>query len=308
MKKFALFVLVALVIALMPFAAQAQAPLKLAEMEVDLWPEYDQPTMLVIYHITLPAATTFPTPMSIRIPAAAGKPNAVATLGPNGDLISINYDQQTSGEWSTLTFDATTPNVQVEYYDPSLVKDGQKRSYTYTWPGDYAVDTFKVQVQQPIGATDMSISSGMGEAQTDPNGLVYYNRTIGAVPAEQELTIDISYNKPNDDLSASSVPVEPSGPIQPSTGSGFNAAAALPWLLGGLGLLLIVGGGIWYWRSGRSQSGPQRSSRKRRRSTERSSAPGGGEGGEHIYCHNCGKRAGSGDRFCRTCGSALRTN
>jgi hypothetical protein len=72
----------------------------------------------------------------------------------------------------------------------------------------------------------------------------------------------------------------------------------LPWVLAGIGVLLIavgvVGFAVW-------QRGGQRSSTIRRQTPQHKE----GEG-EFIYCHQCGKRAQPGDIFCRTCGTRLR--
>jgi hypothetical protein len=80
----------------------------------------------------------------------------------------------------------------------------------------------------------------------------------------------------------------------------------LPWILGFLGIALIAGGGWWYWRSGlskeRSPAGAARPRRKPSTSREPAASPEG-----YVYCHECGKRAGPGDRFCRACGARLRT-
>jgi hypothetical protein len=99
------------------------------------------------------------------------------------------------------------------------------------------------------------------------------------------------------------MPVEASGPIdEPPTGE-LELRRLLPAILGGLGVLLIAGGGLWYWQSGREkpESAPQPRRRKKASPIEET----GGEA-QHIYCHQCGKRASNGDRFCRACGTQLR--
>jgi hypothetical protein len=77
----------------------------------------------------------------------------------------------------------------------------------------------------------------------------------------------------------------------------------LPWILGILGVALIVGGGLWYWQSGK-QSATDKSRRRRR--TARLKVSDETAAGDEVYCQNCGKRASVGDRFCRTCGTKLR--
>ena len=288
-----------------PSEATAQNALKLSVVEVDLWPEYDRPTMLVIYRITLASNVVLPAPIKLRIPASVGSLNAVANQQPDGSLMNVPYELEGSGDWVELVFQTTTPEIQVEYYDPSLIKDGANRQFEYHWPGDYAVDNFVIQVQQPTGATDMQISPSIGSPASAGDGFVYYNSEIGALALGQDFSIHIQYQKQTDDLSASDMPISPSGPLDDNTLRGINFADALPWLLGFVGLVLLVGGGLWYWQSGKE---PVQSEHSRRRNRKK---PVSQEGlnavdGDFIYCHQCGKRAGPGDRFCRACGTPLR--
>jgi uncharacterized OB-fold protein len=73
----------------------------------------------------------------------------------------------------------------------------------------------------------------------------------------------------------------------------------LPWVLVGIGLLLIGAGivGFVTWQRG-SQMTKAIKRQKPRQQKE-------GED-EFIYCSQCGKRAQPGDVFCRTCGTRLK--
>jgi hypothetical protein len=300
---FALAVLLAVVV---PAHAQPGA-LTLSSLEVDLWPEYDQPSVLVIYRIVLPPGVSLPVDLSLRIPAAAGEPSAVAvrqvsTAGTN-DLFTIPYQRQVDGEWGLISLTATAPELQIEYYDPGLTKDGATRSFAYNWPGDYAVDALSIQVQQPVGATDMQISPASGAGAAGGDGLVYYNKAVGSLPAGETFTISFTYQKESDDLSAANQQVEPSAPLESPAASQLNWRSILPWVLGVAGVSLIVGGGWWYWQSGRGKE--REEPRRRRRAAGTAEAP--AASGAQVYCHQCGTRAGPGDRFCRTCGARLRT-
>lgn len=288
-----------------PVIARAQDALRLSAVEVDLWPEYDQPEMLVIYRITLSPSVSLPADLTFKIPVSAGEPSAVAgkDVTANGEegLFTIPYEYQANGEWALVTLTASMPEIQLEYYDPGLVTDGAERRFSYRWPGDYAVDSLMVQVQQPLNATDMHISPASDEGIPRPDGLVYYNKQVGSLPAGQTFDLKIDYQKETDSLSAPNLSVQPSVPMPDMTTTPSNVMSVLPWVLGGVGLLLIVGGGVWYWQSGREKESPQ--PRRRRRSTLHvENTP----TGNHLYCHQCGKRAASGDRFCRTCGTRLR--
>jgi len=299
-----LLILFFLLILFIPLEASAQNLQSLSVVEVDLWPEYDRPSMLVIYHLVLPPDVKYPLDMEIRMPTAAGVPNAVAARQPDGSLINLNYEQTPGVDWSRVKFTATTPEVQFEYYNPSLVKDNDARHFEYRWPGDYAVQDFRIEVQQPAGASHMRISPSLGSGITKSDGLVYYSSEIGSLPLGQSLAINIDYQKQSDELSAQTIPIDPSGPIKETSVNRLTIMSALPWLIGGLGLLLIAGGAIWYWQSGREQPIVKPKERQRKPSAR---IEGTVEEEGYVYCHQCGKRALSGDRFCRACGSQLRT-
>jgi uncharacterized OB-fold protein len=64
---------------------------------------------------------------------------------------------------------------------------------------------------------------------------------------------------------------------------------------------LIVGGVVWYLQSGKGKE-EERSRRRHRLAPVKEPESTGG----YVYCHQCGKRAGPGDRFCRACGAKLR--
>lgn len=297
-------ILVCLLVCLLPWRVAAQGEASFSDIEVDLWPEFDRPTMLVIYHLTLSPSVKLPAEVRLRIPAAAGIPNAVAAEQPDGQLVTVPYQQADAGEWSELTFTATLPDLQVEYYDPSLVKEGNTRRYEYTWPGSYAVGSFKVVVQQPVGARGMQIKPGMVSTKQGEDGLMYYTLDAGALTADQQVQITLEYQKEGDALTITQLQVDTNAPLG-ETVPGFNLSSALPAILGLLGVVLIVGGGLWYWQSGRQKTRPASERRSRHKPA---TAQAGGEQAEggYVYCHQCGKRATPGDRFCRACGTQLR--
>jgi hypothetical protein len=288
-------------------AALAQSPLKFSTAEIDLWPEYDRPSVLVIYRLTLAPGTSLPADLTLRIPAASGDPNAVAVKQTDGTLVTVAYDRQVSGEWGLIKFTATAPEVQFEYYDLGLTKDKTARHYQFRWPADYATDMLAVQVQQPFDATDISISPNLGGQTPGQDGLIYYSAQMGAIPAGQVFSVTIDYQKPTDKLSAENLKVQPGGSIATASTSPWSRLMPyLPWILGVLGVVLIAGGGWWYWRSGFSKEHhPEGSGRPRHRPAATREPAASAEG--YIYCHECGKRAGPGDRFCRACGAKLRS-
>lgn len=280
-------------------SARAQGTPSLDSVGVLIWPEYDQPSVLVIYHIIVSPETTLPTNMTFRIPASSGGP-AVVAVGET--LVSVT-DQgvrsslEPDGDWIKVNIEVTGPAIQLEYYDPSLSKQGQSREFTYTWSGDYAVQNFQVELQQPFDASQVQTDPALNDVKSQPNDLTYYSGDFGALAAGKNFTLKVNYQKKTDSLSASSMPVE--SPVVDSDTTGrVSLTTYLPWLWALAGVLLITAGLYYYFRG---QPRVKSSSRKRHDASAEPS-----EGGGTRYCPQCGTRARSGDRFCRTCGTRIR--
>ncbi len=303
MRKIAL-IFVFSVLLLMPLNAAAQNDVSIASLEVDLWPEYDRPDMLVIYRVQLAADVSLPANLQFRIPASAGGPNAVAVADPSGSLMNAPFESQTDGDWVVISLTASLPNIQIEYYDPNLLKDGKARGFTYTWPGDYQVNNLSIQLQQPFDADNISLTPGTAQAAGGSDGFFYHTLNLGALEANRQQAVEVTYTKASDILSVENLQIQPSAPINTDTSGRVNTLALLPWFLGGVGFLFVVGGIVWYWRAGQETApkrGPRRGARSRKTASQVATTT-----DSAVYCHQCGKRAGETDRFCRSCGSKLR--
>jgi len=294
MRKWLLF-LTLVVVGLFPIGVLAQNNISFNSVAVEIWPEFDQPSVLVIYHYNLGADVSLPVTLDLRVPIQADI-NAVAVNDDSGVLVTANYERKIAGDWVILTLVTTSRNIQVEYYD-QYNQQGDTRQYDYVWPGNYPVGAFSINFQQPVGSTALKLTPELGAGVVAADGLTYYNSMIGALPVSQTYSLSIEYQKSTDTLSASGQSVQPSAPLADPT----NLTDILPWILGGLGGLLVVGGlvvGLVYWR--REQGKPFNNSRKRRTSTQKETL------GGDVYCNQCGKRSQPGDVFCRSCGSRLR--
>ncbi len=298
-------ILFVLLLTLFPMAIQvsAQGAPGLESLIVDFWPEYDQPNMLVIYRAVLSPTVSLPAEIIFRIPVEAGSPHAVA-VGPSPELVAdVVATTSVAGEWIEVSFIATTPALRLEYYDPRLEKEGALRRFRYDWPGDYAVGTFTMNVQHPVGASNVRVTPAAGRVVPFEDGFTYNVIELGSIGSGERFSLELQYDKETDALSVEALQVQPSAPISPGAGSGIRINQIIPWALGILGVVLIAGGGIWYWRSGRGA--PASANRRPRRASR--SSPGSAGMDEAIYCHQCGKRAEPGDRYCRSCGTRLRT-
>jgi hypothetical protein len=283
----------------LPTSAIAQAPVTIASADINLWPEYDKADMLVINYILLTPETPLPASLVIRLPLEAATPLVIA-VGPSADQVTdqnVKFSTRNDGKWLVVSIIATGPAVQLEYYDPGLKRVGNSRSYSYEWVSDYEVKNLSLKVQQPIDATDLKTTPALVDDGIHQDQLRYYVSKPVSVPAGKVITLELNYQKPSDALSISRLQLQPVR-VDENTPGRVSFTNSLPYVVGGLGVVMILGGLVYYWGAGRNS---RRKTRRRAHSIGENKVD-----GVEIYCPQCGERAKPGDRFCRVCGGRLR--
>jgi hypothetical protein len=280
-------------------SAGAQGETKLESINIELWSEYDQPSMLVIYEFIVSQDTPLPAEVTLRFPKNS---NLVAVaVKNNGELFNKDFTPPVEqGNWQTIKIKAESYDPhRIEYYQP-LTMDGNKRQFKYQWFGDYYVKEFTVTGLIPADSTELVTSPVLENTATTPDGLL----TTGTVTKNDlkmmnSFQFELEYQRTSAALTKpdqATAQVEPVTPVDVNT-PGRVSITNLPWIIGGFGLALIGIALFSYWRSTQSSESQPR---KRRRPKPEAEEEG------QAYCHECGARAHSGDRFCRTCGSRLR--
>jgi hypothetical protein len=298
MRKWLVF---ALLFGLMicPSAAGAQGGTKLDSMNIELWSEFDQPSMLVINEFVVSQDTPLPAAVTMRFPKDA---NLVAVaIETSGGLFNKKFTGPVEqGNWQTITVQADSYEPhRVEYYQP-LTRDGNKRQFKYQWFGDYYVKGFTLTILVPADSTELITSPVLQETVIAAEGLALSGMvTRDHLKMGNSFQFNLEYQRTSEALvdPGQAEQVQPVEPVGENT-AGRISITNLPWIIGGFGLALILVALFAYWRS--TQASEAKPAKRRRRKTE-------GAEDEQPYCHECGARANPGDRFCRTCGSRVRT-
>jgi hypothetical protein len=268
---------------------------RLASLDIDIWPEYDRPAMLVILHAALADDVTLPATVSLHIPASSGGPSAMASA-PTEDGALTNLDYETAEESDSLLLKFTTPDrfVQVEFYD-AVATQTADRGYSYAWPGDLAVGESTVRVQEPLGAGSLSVEPDIGTGTLDADGFAYRSADLGALESGQTLSISMRYQK-----------TDPRTSLEILNAARESDSGMPSWLLPVAVAAFVVAatGMAVYWRSHRQAApvlagaGPV----PRRRGRQRVGARAGSRG----FCTQCGHQLDEGSRFCSRCGLPVR--
>jgi ribosomal protein L32 len=287
----------------LPARVGAQGSVKLQSISIELWAEFDQPSMLVINEFVVSQKTPLPAKVTLRFPRD-GNLIAVAYQA-NGQLVNAPFESPAEqGEWQTLTLNVESYiPYRIEYYQ-ALQREGNKRSFYFQWFGDYAAETFNLLVQLPADSTNITPQPALDTLEPSADGQYLIGMAArSGLKMGQSYQFTIEYERAGNSLSSPNAAdqVQPSDPIDENT-PGRVSVDQIPWIIGLVGLAMIAFALFFYWRSLRGTPAPSTSSaRRRQRSTD-----GTADSAQAIYCHECGTRSMPGDRFCRTCGSRLR--
>ena len=295
--KFAVATLALLLIgARSGFAQATTAPIE--HLEVALWPEFDQPAMLVIYRFEIAADAPLPAQVSLPVPAASGQPHAVAWLSAGGGLFDAAFTSASAGDWQIIQVELNeSRSGQLEYY-ADMDFTGTTRSFLFDWPNGFDLGGMSYKVQEPIAATDLVVRPAPDGEGLGDFGLNYLIADIGPQPADSAPTISVTYQKVDPRLSIDLL--QPLGEISATDDLPLDNPNILPWLVGAVGIALL--GGVAYYFVIRGRPMPRRVSSRRRNQTSKVVEL----EASTVFCHQCGAAAGISDVYCRQCGTKLR--
>lgn len=282
---------------------QAQTAVTLETLEVQLWPDYDQESVLVLLTGTLPASTPLPATLTLPLPTGADF-NVVARITADDVMTDEGMTPQVGA--NQVTFTLPDSRFRVEYYQPYSASDTQ-RAFTFSWQSEVAVEQLQVTLQQPFAATNVTTVPPATTVSEGQDGLTYHVLPSQTVAAGDTYTAEIGYTMNNPALTVSFL-------AQGSTSEELPVLDAVPveetetesnwqfWLIG-LGALILVGTAVWYFLSNRSDN-----SRPSRPKPVRQSAATTNKTSKAAvnFCHQCGEALTSGDKFCRSCGTAVK--
>jgi hypothetical protein len=296
MRKLILILMLGIFVSF-PFPASAQSSATLSSVIVQLWPEYDQPSMLVIVDFQVAASTSLPVTLNFSIPLDANLIAVAADTG-GGQFVNSPYDEPTiAGEYQTfnMVIEDNLPH-RFEYYQP-LSFNSDERTFSYLWDNGYAVENFKYLFLEPLDVTSSSLDPNF-TAQEAFSGLNYYEGPAVQLAAGEQYTLNLSYEKTTDTLVSQAQAVQIAEPVNEDTPGRVSLANSLPYIIGGLGVIMIAGGLMYYFQWGRRSAGSGKSRRRTHANADSNATS--------VYCPQCGARAKTSDRFCRTCGARLR--
>ena len=296
---------------------------RIAELRVQVMPEFDDPRVLVIVQGRLdisedglPIELTLPVPRGAQI-------NQMAIMNTStGAIESQPFDAKPdpdSEQWTLVTYKLSSAHFFYEYYYAPFSLSNPERHFAFDFPTPYTVDRLKIEVQQPLEATDFSLTPPATLAQVDEAmGFTYHLFEIGHLGAGETAGVDIAYRKETADpsitreeLPSSQMQGGAAGPVGSDATTGPGGEGQGLWV--GLGVVALVGAGAaaWTWtrEASASRGRPQPRPVPPQRAAPQTEVNSGGRAdrSEHSthYCTDCGARLRAQARFCHVCGSCV---
>ena len=207
-------------------AAEPPADLRIARLQLSIWPEYDDPRVLLIIRGELAAGAALPTHVTLPIPKNAELIGA-GMISELGELL-LHPHRVIAGDTSdTLEITLPAPRFFAEvYYDP-FETTGDAKRFTYTFKAPYPISRFDVDIQEPYTASDFATEPPAMALESEGRDTTYHRFTYRDVAAGQPTAFTVSYVK-----------TDP----QPSVPKAADAPAASPAARGPQDRMLIYFG------------------------------------------------------------------
>jgi hypothetical protein len=279
----------------------AQDANRLSKLLVAVWPEYDQPAVLVLIDGTLADSTNLPRQVSVLIPATA-KLQVTTWTNADGTFAAEQPSQSSDAGngYTRVTFSTNAPQYHVEYYD-DLLRGSPDKSMTFAYKAAASADQVTVIVQQPLQATNFATEPAAKSTRNSTDGFKYSDLQFPALTSDQTITAQVKYSK--SDPNPSILPVSPTPApaiATPAPASPWNNVFILAALVA-VGLVAVIG--VFLFQRSREPVPARAAVRNRpRRNGER----GGAANNVTAFCTQCGHGLASADVFCPKCGTKRR--
>jgi hypothetical protein len=264
--------------------AAAESSPQLTSMAISVMPEYDQPRVLVSYRGEFDADVALPLEARLRLPADASIEHVCSIRPPNEEHICQPYSADPDGQYLSVTWEAVTPIMYVEFYYGSVSGAGQ-RSLDFTFWAPYRVQVLDLFVQEPMEATEFTLSPAPADTVGD-QGFRHHSYSFQDVSVEEPVSIEMVYTRQTGQPS-----VPPRAAAAADGSSGIPQGVLLALGLAGAAVLAFVFYSVFARRF-----------RIRFVSLSAGAPPTGEPQTDTFFCRRCGGVVKEGFAFCPSCG------
>jgi mono/diheme cytochrome c family protein len=299
-------------------ASAPTADLVMARLRLSIWPEYDDPRVLIMLRGEMTPRQAFPASITLPIPKGAEIIGA-GMISEQNELLLHPHQVLPGDTQDTLQLNLPVPRFFVEFYYNPFTTSGSEKRFVYPAPTTYPIELFEVDIQQPLKATAFTIDP-VPMGMTDNQGFTYHQFIYRNIGKGHSQTFTIAYTKTATTPSVSKQQPTPQ-PTEKARARSGNTLVALSIFAGAI---LLFAGCAWLMQRSqrlhmpittapapsvsmsdtllallRDDAQPQE--------TEAADVPPRLPQTRVInFCANCGRKLLPDDRFCSGCGKPIK--
>lgn len=279
-----------------PALASAQTTDRISKLDILVWPEFDDPRVLVQYDGELSTTGAYPREVAFYIPSGASLA-ATAYADESNQLFNTDPAKVTDAGngFSRVTFSIPKSHFHVEFYHDAI-KGTPDKSLDFVYKAVLPSEQVRLEVQQPLKAENFATDPVAALQSDGMHDFKYHIFNYPSLASDQLLEVKVTYTKTDPNPSLQNVV-----PPETAPATAPEAAAGDPnqvYILAGIGVAFALGLlALWMWFSRRQPrfalalgNGGSGTSRKGEK-------PGGG------FCGQCGYGLRASDNFCPRCGT-----
>ena len=280
-------------------AAEPPADLRIARLQLSIWPEYDDPRVLLIIRGELAPGAAFPTQVTLPVPKDAELIGA-GMISELGELLLHPHRVIPGDALDTLEITLPSSRFFAElYYDP-FETSGDAKSFSYTFTAPYPITQFDVDIQKPYTASEFVTEPPAMAQETEGRDTTYHRFAYRDVAAGQPTAFTVSYVKTDPQPSVPKADSAPDG--SPAARGPQDRMLIYFSILASVTAAYVLATLLWT-ASRRRHAAPASPETQPRPPALPSVMP-----AVANFCSHCGHALNADYAFCPGCGHAVRAS
>jgi len=167
--------------------------LSIGRMKIAIWPEYDDPGVLVIYDGRFAEASRFPLKTSFFIPKGAVISDA-CSLSPKGQHFCQLYKTTNRGEFDEVRLFLPFPNFYLSFHTYPYNRKSAQRAFDYQVKINHKIEKLQLDIQQPLRSSLFTINPGSKNVSIIKD-FNHFKYDFNQVASGENKSLKITYSK-----------------------------------------------------------------------------------------------------------------